>query len=545
VLFAIALSVFCAALAGVAISWVRGTLTPLWIGTGIILYWLMRHERRAWPAVAAMAWLANVAASLCLGHTLLRCVLLPSINITEAFLFAVPLRLFGLDRDFAQPRTLLVFYLLVIGPATMTSAALGALALHALTGASFPQLATQWYISTALGQAVVMPPLMTVRWSSIKAIFSREQRPGTLMFLGAVVLAIAVNVIFHQYALGFLFFPAVVLLTFQRGFAGGALGLVLVIAYMMITIVVGDAHASLAAPEARAHVVLAQLYAAVISFTVIMIGAGLEQRRRLEDHLADAREEAIVARDVAESANRAKSMFLANMSHELRTPLNAIIGFSDLMSCELYGPLGNARYRDYVGRIQEAGQHLLGVIGDILDMSKIEAGRYEIHREDIELDPLVEECINLMSGRAAAANVKLASDLAGPKRISADRQALKQILLNLLSNAIKFTPSGGSVAVATTCIGGNLVLTVSDTGIGIDATDLHRLGTPFVQLRRANVAITAQDGTGLGLALVRAMVEKHAGRLQIESENGRGTCAKVEIPIDGGAPANAQLQNVA
>lgn len=541
---AVFLSVFFASLSGVVVSWIHGTLTPLWLGSAVMAYWLMRHPRRAWPIIGVLCWLANVAASACLGHALLRSTLLPAINLTEAFLFAVPLRYFRLDRDFTQPRTLMVFYLLVIGPATMTSALLGGIVLHAMTGAPLWDLATQWYISTALGQAMLMPMLMTVRFASLAAIFSREQISETLLFLGAVVLVIALGAAFYQYPLGFLFFPAVILLTFQRGFAGGALGLILIVAYMMTRVVIGDAHSGLDPSAARLHIILVQLYTAVIGFTVVIVGAGLEQRRKLERHLADAREGALVARDVAEAANRAKSMFLANMSHELRTPLNAILGFSGLMARELYGPLGSARYNDYVGKIQEAGHHLLEVIGDILDMSKIEAGKYEIVREDVRLPQLINECIELMSERAAAGNVELACDLSGPKQIFADRRALKQILLNLLSNAIKFTPAGGSVTVITRELDGKLVLAVSDTGVGIPATDLHLLGNPFVQLR-STAGISDQEGTGLGLALVRALTERHGGRMYIHSETDRGTRANIEIPIATADSTNTPWQDVA
>ncbi|HEY2444129.1 MAG TPA: ATP-binding protein [Rhizomicrobium sp.] len=527
----VALTVFVASLAGVTMTWMRGTLTPIWLGTAVMVYWLLRTPRRNWPWILCVCAAADVAASLVFGRSPLRCVLLPLVNLSEALMFAVPLRLLKLDHDFAQPRTLVVFYTLVLGPATMISALLGAFTLHALTGAPYFELATQWYISTALGQAMLVPPLMTARRGAILAMFAPDCVVETLMYLGLVAAAVAVNILFRQYPLSFLFFPAVVLLTFQRGFAGGALGLVLVVAYMMSKLVFGGVHGVLGPSEARAYVVFVQLYAAVISFTVTIVGAGLEQRRKLEQHLAAAREEAILARDAAEVASRAKSMFLANMSHELRTPLNAVIGFSEIMHRELYGPLGNVRYRDYARRVKDAGQHLLDVIGEILDMSKIEAGKYEIVQEEFSMNAVADECLALVRERAAQRDVSLASDFQGPDRVLADRRAIKQILLNLLSNAIKFTPPGGCVTVTSKPANGRLVLTVSDTGIGIAPQDLDKLGQPFVQLRRAAAEISAQEGTGLGLALVRALAEKHGGTLRIESRDGEGTCAHVELPI--------------
>ncbi|HEX3430819.1 MAG TPA: ATP-binding protein [Rhizomicrobium sp.] len=528
----VAITVTCAVLAGVTVSWIHGALTPIWLGTAVMLYWLLRSPRRHWPAIIAICGFANLAAGFAMGHSLLRCVLLALVNVSEALMFAIPLRLMKLDRDFSQPRTLLVFYALVVGPVTMISAALGAAVLHSLTGAPFFQLATEWYTATALGQAMLVPPLMTVRAGSIPALFARESARGTLLYLVLVAATIACNLVFRDYPLGFLFFPAVVLLTFQRGFAGGALGLLMVVAYMMAKVLFGDLHGALSASDARSYVLMVQLYTAVISFTVIVVGAGLEQRKKLERSLAEAHEEALVARDAAETASQAKTMFLANMSHELRTPLNAVIGFSELMHREIYGPLGSARYRDYAKRIHQAGQHLLGVIGEILDMSKIEAGKYEIVQEELRLHEVVEECTGLMRERANQKGVSLVSDLRGPERVVADRRALKQILLNLLSNAIKFTPAGGCATVSSRMVHGRLVLAVSDTGIGISDQDLKRLGNPFVQLRRTTPAVSAQHGTGLGLALVRALAEKHGGRLHIESRDGEGTCANVELPLD-------------
>ena len=521
-LTAVALTVFAATLAGAGISWVRGTLMPVWIGTAVMVYWLLRTQRRDWPTIIAVCWLANVAASIAIGRWMPRAVLLPTVNLLEALLVALPLRMFRLDDDFAEPRTLVAFYALVLGPATMTAASVGAFVTHGMTGVPFFQIWTEWYRTTALGQAVLVPPLMVLKVDSFAAIFRSDRLPGTLLLLGIVAVAIAINAAFPDYPLGFLFFPVVVLITFRRGFAGGALGLALVILYMAGGL--RDAHNAVSVSDPRLHLLFVQLYIAAIGFTVIVVGAGLEQRRKLEVSLAEAR-------DAAEAATRAKTMFLANMSHELRTPLNAVIGFSNLMHGEIYGPLGHERYCEYARNIHDAGHHLLEVIGDILDMSKIEVGKYEIWREELPLNTLVNECTDLMRQRAAERHIDLASQLAGPERVIADRRAVKQMLLNLLSNAIKFTPAGGKITVATKAAGEKLVLAVSDTGIGIPADDMKRLAKPFVQLRRETATVSAQAGTGLGLALVRALAEKHGGALVIESEEGRGTCARIEIPL--------------
>jgi two-component system cell cycle sensor histidine kinase PleC len=217
------------------------------------------------------------------------------------------------------------------------------------------------------------------------------------------------------------------------------------------------------------------------------------------------------------------------MSHELRTPLNAIIGFSELMHGELYGPLGNPRYRDYSGLIRNAGHHLLSLINDVLDMSKIEAGKLELHRQSIDIAEIVRDCMDLMRERANQEGVALIQEIdGGPLRIEADRRAMKQILLNLLSNAIKFTPAGGKIAVKARADGGALVLSVVDTGVGIPADQVSRLGNPFVQVR--NSAGASHEGTGLGLALVRALAEIHDGRLVIDSTLGKGTTVSVVLP---------------
>jgi len=256
----------------------------------------------------------------------------------------------------------------------------------------------------------------------------------------------------------------------------------------------------------------------------------LEQEREgLIDGLRKAHIDSVAAEERAVAANKAKSEFLANMSHELRTPLNAIIGFSEVMREQMFGALGHSRYREYSRLIHSAGTHLLGLISDVLDMSKIEAGKLELHPEEIDLRDVVGECIALMRDRAADAKIDLTVDVPDtPLFLCADRRAMSQILLNLLSNAVKFTRPGGRICVRAGNRNGRMVLSVEDNGVGIPEADLPRLGNPFVQAH--NQAGIAHTGTGLGLALVRALAEKHRGSMRIDSKEQVGTTVTVEFP---------------
>ncbi|HWD49470.1 MAG TPA: ATP-binding protein [Rhizomicrobium sp.] len=234
------------------------------------------------------------------------------------------------------------------------------------------------------------------------------------------------------------------------------------------------------------------------------------------------------ARESAEAASKAKSGFLASMSHELRTPLNAIIGFADVMRAEMFGYLGNKRYAEYADLIHESGQHLLDLISDILDMAKIEAGKMELNFENVDISHLVEDSARLMAQRARDGGIELTTRTPENGLLAkADHRAVKQILLNLLSNAVKFTPKGGRIVVAAIEQNGKVIIRVSDDGIGIPADVLPRLGKPFEQA--ATDPMIARTGTGLGLALIRALAEKHGGTMRIESVEGEGTTVTVEL----------------
>ncbi len=259
----------------------------------------------------------------------------------------------------------------------------------------------------------------------------------------------------------------------------------------------------------------------------------LQNQQRLQENaraLEELAEKHKAASATAESASRAKSEFLANMSHELRTPLNAIIGFSEMMQREMFGPLGDARYREYSGDILASGQHLLALINDILDMSKIEAGKMTLRPEPLDLLELVEDAVRLVRTRADNGGLIIGVDLgADLPEVDADYRALKQILLNLLSNAVKFTPRGGRVDLkASVRVDGRVQVRVSDTGIGIAEADLARLAKPFEQIESQHSK--TQQGTGLGLALTKSLVERHGGALDLDSKPGVGTTVAFSLP---------------
>jgi two-component system cell cycle sensor histidine kinase PleC len=248
--------------------------------------------------------------------------------------------------------------------------------------------------------------------------------------------------------------------------------------------------------------------------------AELEQAKAISDE----------ARRRAEEANVAKSRFLATMSHELRTPLNAILGFSEVMKSELMGPMHNEQYKEYCGNIHDSGRHLLHLINEILDLSRIEAGRYELNEEPVRLLDIADDCMRLLKLRAESKGLELIEDAPDDlPQIWADERALRQITLNLLSNALKFTPRGGRIVlkVANLPDGGQL-LSVKDNGPGIPEEELPKVMQAFGQGSLAQR--TAEGGTGLGLSIVQNLVELHGGKFELKSELRKGTEAIVTLP---------------
>ncbi|MFB2551033.1 PAS domain-containing sensor histidine kinase [Ensifer soli] len=250
------------------------------------------------------------------------------------------------------------------------------------------------------------------------------------------------------------------------------------------------------------------------------------ERQKAELSIANANY--LAEKQRAEAANKAKSEFLANMSHELRTPLNAILGFSEILQNQMFGPLGSEKYHEYSHDIFESGQHLLHVINDILDMSKIEAGHMQIVREEIDLAPLIEEALRYTSMPAVEKRITVDQAVAHGLTLVADRRAMKQVLLNLLSNAVKFTGEGGRIALRARKIAGSVILTIADTGIGIPKARLQKIGLPFEQVQSQYAK--SQGGSGLGLAISRSLARLHGGTMKIYSVETVGTIISVRIP---------------
>ena len=334
----------------------------------------------------------------------------------------------------------------------------------------------------------------------------------------------------------FILTSLIVLLAIRMTFASTVLKLMLVgtipmtVAVAIRFVVLGHPfYLAMAALAVGLHVYFYYL-ATMLRATAVSMLAFRTEKDGLIAELEESKSFSDEARRRAESANVAKSRFLATMSHELRTPLNAILGFSEVMKTQLMGPLDNPHYLDYATNIHDSGRHLLHLINEILDLSRIEAGRYELTEEAVRLAGVVEDCHRLLRLRAEAKGLTLELDLVEPlAQIWADERAMRQICLNLMSNALKFTPRGGRVTLTVKALAnGGQTLIVRDNGPGIPKEEIPKVMLAFGQGSLAHE--TAEGGTGLGLPIVKSLVELHGGTFELQSELRKGTSAIITLP---------------
>ena len=334
----------------------------------------------------------------------------------------------------------------------------------------------------------------------------------------------------------FLFASLIVLLAIRMTFASTVLPLLYVGTIPMTLAVVARLglqqdffYFALASLAVGVHIYFIFLAKGLQTTAVSMLEYRL-QKDLLISELAEEKTTSDLARQRAEDANLAKSRFLATMSHELRTPLNAVLGFSEVMKNELLGPMQNASYKEYADNIHSSGSHLLHLINEILDLSRVEAGKYDLSEKPVNLADIVDDCRRLLRLRAETKGLKIVERYnPGMAPLWGDERALRQICLNLMSNAVKFTPRGGSVTLITeTTSDGEQMIRVSDTGPGIPKDEIPKVLEAFGQGSLAHE--TAEGGTGLGLPIVRKLVELHGGRLDLQSELRKGTVATVYFP---------------
>lgn len=393
-----------------------------------------------------------------------------------------------------------------------------------------------WWLGDSVGVLIVTPLLVAWRYAPDAA-----PDPKILLNLAVAYALLAVAGLFSfgafwqgasvSYSLEFLTWPFLLWLALrhsQRAMMGGVL--------LLCAIAIGHTvkgHGPFVLEQPNHSLLLLQLFLTVSILTAYIVSALAHGHRRDEAKVREAMEREKVA-------NRAKSNLLANMSHELRTPLNAIIGFSDSLKHEIFGPVGGPKNREYVDDIRTSANLLLNLINDILDVSAIEAGKLDLHEEDLDVSDVAATAIRLVRARIDEKNLRLELDMpAGGPRLRADRRRLKQILLNLLVNATKFTPDGGRIAVRSRLNDqGGIEIEVEDSGIGMDANGIAVALSQFgrVEPMRAR----DQEGAGLGLHLTNGLMGLHGGQLAVQSEVNKGTVVTARFPAARTVPHPAR-----
>ncbi|MFQ5347600.1 MAG: ATP-binding protein [Rhodothalassiaceae bacterium] len=425
----------------------------------------------------------------------------------------------------------------------------------------FPRLAN-WVLGDLLGILILAPVMLiiaapcvtTLERQGARALLHRmaasmrvpvRQIPELLLFL--VVSAVILYVAFvwragRMQALYFLVFLPVLWAILRFGFAGAVLTIALVNAAALLLVLHGsEPHLEITRPG---DLEVFQLFIIVLALVGYVLGTSIKgqraarrtlakQAQRLEEMVMERTQALVEAKRQAEQANRAKTHFLHNMSHELRTPLNAIIGFAEVLEGELLGKIGNRKYRGYASDIAASGRHLASLVDDLLDIASLEAGDMHLEMAPVLLSDVLADSLRMLEleAREKGCEIRIDSSATPDLRLRGDRRRLVQVLLNLIGNAVKFSPEGAIIHVRTGSGGKEATIEIEDQGRGIAAADIPHLFDRFWRARES--LVSSDDGIGLGLAIARMLVEQHGGRIEVESEPGKGTILRVILPLAG------------